>query len=191
MSDMEVWKPVPGWEDFYQVSSYGRVRSLDRVVMRGDGVRQTVKSRLLRPHTEKTGYKSVALFRDGKGKTRTVHYLVTLAFLGPRPANMEVRHLDGNPSNNFLENLRYGTSAENKQDTIRHGNHPELLKTHCKRGHLLSDENLVPSTRRKGKRNCLACQRAGSWIYKRPHLRNEMQEISDKYYLSIIEGHKQ
>lgn len=58
----------------------------------------------------KSGHVSVAV---GKGNSRQVHALVLLAFVGPYPAGCEILHLDGNPTNNTLTNLRYGTRSEN------------------------------------------------------------------------------
>jgi hypothetical protein len=50
-----------------------------------------------------------------------VHRLVLEAFVGPCPDGMECRHLDGNPSNNRLDNLAWGTHSENERDKVRHG----------------------------------------------------------------------
>jgi hypothetical protein len=68
------------------------------------------------------GYPQVNL-RGGRGihKSITVHRLVATAFLGPRPAGLEVRHLNGDPTDCRLANLAYGTPAENGQDRVRHG----------------------------------------------------------------------
>ncbi len=68
-----------------------------------------------RPHVD--GYLTVKI----QGKPRTVHRLVLEAFVGPCPPGMQCRHLDGNPANNRLENLAWGTHAENAADKIRHG----------------------------------------------------------------------
>jgi hypothetical protein len=87
-----------------------------------------------------------------------VHRLVLAAFVGPCPEGMEVRHLDGNPANTRLANLRYGTHSENELDKVRHGTHHEARKTHCNRGHEYTQDN----TRRRrdtGSRECLTCAR--------------------------------
>lgn len=67
------------------------------------------------------GYRNTTLRRDGKDHWRYVHSLVLLAFVGPRPDGMEARHLDGDPLNNRLSNLCWGTHAENGVDMIQHG----------------------------------------------------------------------
>lgn len=76
----------------------------------------------LKPHVNnRNGYCYVALCRDTKQCTRTVHALIMLTFCGPRPNGMQVRHLNGIRSDSRLANLRYGTSKENQEDKIGHG----------------------------------------------------------------------
>lgn len=67
------------------------------------------------------GYLTATLYRDGKQHRRKVHCLVLEAFVGPRPAGQETRHLDGDPQNNCVSNLAWGTRAENLQDKREHG----------------------------------------------------------------------
>jgi NUMOD4 motif/HNH endonuclease len=121
---MEEWRAVVGWEGLYEVSSEGRVRSLDRQdTRRGSHGR---KGRVLKVVLCKgKPYLSVSLSCDGKRSPRYVHQLVADAFRGPRPEGLETRHLDGDHQNNREENLLYGTSKENHADTVRHGRwHP-------------------------------------------------------------------
>jgi hypothetical protein len=118
----EVWKPVPGYEGLYEVSDQGRVRSLDRDVTqtsrRGALYTLRKKGKLLRPGRMPSGHLSVAL---GRGNSQCVHRLVLLAFVGPAPDKHECCHNNGNPADNRLENLRWGTRSENIKDAIRHG----------------------------------------------------------------------
>ena len=67
-------------------------------------------------------YVAVGLCRNGKQRAFLVHRLVLLAFVGPCPEGMECRHLDGNPKNNNLCNLCWGTKKENGEDKVKHGN---------------------------------------------------------------------
>jgi hypothetical protein len=117
----ELWKPVVGHPD-YEVSSLGRVRSLSREWTQANryGGEHTHRKlgRVLRPGIASNGYPTVVL---GRGNSRTVHSLVTEAFLGPTPAGQEVRHQDGNRTNPRLDNLCYGTRSDNVRDAIRHG----------------------------------------------------------------------
>ena len=151
----ERWLPIPGYEGRYDVSDQGRVRSwlywfaqphahLPRIL------RQTANP--VDSHT------MVGLFADGRCVTFYVHRLVMLSFAGPLPAGMETRHLDGDPTNNCLSNLAYGTHAENKLDRARHGTDHQLNKTHCKRGHEFTPDN-TKWIRDGRARQCRACAR--------------------------------
>jgi hypothetical protein len=109
-----VWLPVPDYEGLYEVSDSGLVRSIARRTTRG-GVRAASL------WGKRRAYLRVTLSKDGHIRTAAVHSLVAAAFLGPRPADMEVRHIDGDSLNNRLSNLAYGTHAENGLDRRRHG----------------------------------------------------------------------
>jgi hypothetical protein len=87
---------------------------------------------------------------------RYVHSLVAEAFIGPRPIGLEVRHLDGDSTNNAVDNLRYGTHAENMQDRVKHGRDPQALRTHCPHGHGYTPENTYMQS--AGGRGCRACR---------------------------------
>jgi len=118
----EIWKDIPGYENFYQVSNLGRVRSKDRTLPNG----KFFKSKLLRPRTvNKYGHQQVILGNGYPGQHQGfgVHRLVLLAFVGPRPDGMESRHFpDQNPRNNRLDNLSYATAVVNQSDRIIRGN---------------------------------------------------------------------
>lgn len=100
----EEWRPVVGFPD-YMISSEGRVYS-------------HISQKFLRPGIASSGYPTVAL---GRGNTRTIHSLVTEAFIGPRPVGMEVRHRDGVRANPHYSNLCYGTRGDNVADAVEHG----------------------------------------------------------------------
>lgn len=72
-------------------------------------------------YTDEGGYKQVKLRRDGKRYTRHVHALILRVFVGPCPPGLICRHLDGNPANNRVRNLKWGTHQENADDAKRHG----------------------------------------------------------------------
>lgn len=126
-NDNERWLPIPGF-DGYDVSDCGRVRSVDRlqtydnVTASGKVVTTTrlLRGRILRPGVVKSGHCLVML---GRGRPKLVHALVLTAFVGPRPAGYDSCHYDGDPANNRLGNLRWGTRSDNVQDAIRHGTH--------------------------------------------------------------------
>ena len=108
---IENWRDIPGLEGRYLVSDLGRVRSL-------------VRPRILRPAYDNRGALVVSLpckrFASGYRATK-VHLLVLRAFVGPCPSGQKGRHLDGNPYNNALSNLAYGTPQDNMDDRERHG----------------------------------------------------------------------
>lgn len=116
----EVWRDVPRYEGKYQVSNLGNVRSLDTppISRRSKGT----KGRVLRPGVGSHGYLTVALRKPGeKPYSYPVHHLVLAAFVGPRPENNVIRHLNDDKLDNRLENLCYGTNSENMMDVFRFG----------------------------------------------------------------------
>lgn len=118
---MEEWRPIPGYEESYEVSNLGRIRSLDRYCLGKDGRSEFHAGKILTCGPGKYGYAVVGL-RDGEKKhTRTVHSIVAEVFLGPRPPRRDVMHLNGNRLDNRACNLRYGTRAENLHQTYEYG----------------------------------------------------------------------
>ena len=198
MSDMqdpleraERLRPVHGYEGIYEVSSHGRVRSVGRTVAYSNGRVCHLEGKVLRtPLSKRGGYPCVGLHAQGERKMRYVHSLVAESFIGTRPEGMEVCHNDGNPANNHLDNLRYGTSSDNELDKVRHGTHHNTAKTHCPRGHELFAENIPPSSAKLGWRGCLACDRARSRVQRRPELKPQLQALADSYYQSILTNPK-
>jgi hypothetical protein len=144
---VESWRPIPGYEGSYEASDLGRIRSLPRRTTRGG---------ILRGSTHQFGYRVVHLSHFGVKQREGVHVLVARTFLGPRPEGQEVRHRDGNPSNNQVSNLRYGTRSENASDAVEHGTHRNTRKRVGDCGHSLTDpSNLLK--RPAGKRDCREC----------------------------------
>lgn len=123
----ERWLPVVGWEGLYEVSNFGRVRSIDRVVKGRHGPTR-YKGRVLRPGRNKTApYFMVQLAETGRKRKKHcyVHDLVLAAFVGPKPAGMEVCHGRNGQQDNSLDNLRYDTRSANAQDRLAFGKpHP-------------------------------------------------------------------
>lgn len=129
----EEWRSVIGYEGFYEVSSFGAVRSVDRHVVDKQGRTRFLRGIQIRPQAQISGHLSAGLTRNGRKNTQRVHTLVMAAFKGPRPPGMEVRHLDGDPTNNKVGNLEYGTSSENKLDTYLHKRIPVGQDSHLGR----------------------------------------------------------
>ena len=181
----EDWLPVVGFEGLYEVSSAGRVRSLDRVDSRG----WRFKGRVMRCATDTRGYRRVRLSRDGIQSTRLVHRLVAEAHVGPPPTSAGlVRHLNDNPSDNRVENLSYGTDADNKLDAIRNGLNVNSSKALCLRGHSLTGANKrlkVGASGRPG-RQCNACLRALQYARNHPEVNFDIQSLADAHYRQIL-----
>lgn len=163
----EIWLPIHGYEGYYEVSDKGRVRSVDRTIWgekAGTRYQRVYRGRDLVLKTNKDGYSVVCMSKENKRRYFRVHRLVLETFVGPCPEGMEVCHNNGNPADNRLTNLRYGTKSENAQDIIRHGHNWNRDKTKCPRGHVLSAPNLDVSLAKRGWRRCLSCKRASQYV---------------------------
>lgn len=156
MTPSEEWRPVVGYEAAYEVSSLGRVRSLDRRVGAGGGRTRLSGGRVLSPYAG-DHYVKVRLKVDGAGSTKNVHSLVAAAFLGPRPDGTEVCHINGDGHDNRASNLRYDTHRANSLDRTAHGVDHYARRTHCDRGHPYNDANTY--VRPGGARMCRTCNR--------------------------------
>ncbi len=119
----ERWLPVPGYEGLYEASDLGRVQSVERWIIRSDGLVSHWHGRVLRQHTGPGthGYPMVGLSREGRKKNRLVHQLVLEAFTGPCPAGQEARHGPAGKTDASLANLCWGTRKENFADRARDG----------------------------------------------------------------------
>ena len=122
---MEIWKDVVGYIGLYMVSSHGRIKSLKKIY----GNNGYYQEKILKPGKLKSGHLFVYLYNNKKQKSAYIHRLVLETFIGPCPKGMECRHLDGNSSNNRLDNLKWGTSKENSQDSIDHGTFSKGFKS--------------------------------------------------------------
>ncbi len=102
----EEWREVMDWP--YEVSSFGRVRRSRKGI-------HTHIGNVLKPSVSRKGlgYERVTLSKRGKRESMFVHILVADAFLGPKPWQMERHHIDGNKTNNRVDNLKYVTHLEN------------------------------------------------------------------------------
>lgn len=122
---MEYWKDIPGYEGEYQASTMGRIKSLERKARvvnpyTGKEFYRKVPEHILKPAQYcKNGHLSLILRRGTQGQP--VHQLVMKTFIGEIPEGMEVLHRNGNPKDNRLENLRYGTRTENILDVYYQG----------------------------------------------------------------------
>jgi hypothetical protein len=151
MTDHTEWRPVPGYEGYYEVSNFGQLR---RIMETASGT----YTRELKPWKNWQGYVRFAMSVGGVKKTFQAHRLVCLAWHGQPEDGQEVCHNNGVKDDNRPENLRWGTPSENQLDIVRHGNNPQANKTHCPQGHEYSPENTkyVRGTHRR----CVECHNA-------------------------------
>lgn len=158
----EEWREVPGTDGRYWVSSTGRLRRDYRT-----------HSRLFSGCRTKHGYVTCSI------NSRHVfrHVLVARAFYGEPEPGQEVRHLNGTPGDDRVENLRWGTRSENAQDTLKHGRHNMASKTRCKHGHEFTEANTFIDN--LGRRICRTCQRR--------HREREMQQVAARRRLARVE----
>lgn len=122
---VEEWRPIVGYEGLYEVSDWGRVKSLDRYKIDTVGRKQYHKGKVNRLYPTTNGYIKAMLYKDGVSKNKSVHRLVAEAFI-PNPNNLPlINHKDEDKTNNSVENLEwcdlkynvnYGTAIERCHD---------------------------------------------------------------------------
>lgn len=153
----ERWLPVPGYEGRYEVSDKGRLWSL-------------MKNKFIKwRDTSGWGHHIVQIYDANHKKWSVgIHRLMLLAFVGGGEG-LEACHRNGISSDNRLENLYWGTHADNMRDMLRHGKHGQSKKTHCRNGHEYSEANtyVKPSTGERMCRICVSDQRRRSALKAR------------------------
>ena len=120
---MEEWKEVKGYEGLYEISNHGRVKSVDRM---SHG--KHIRDKILKGGMFSNGYPYVCLRKKEINKNHLIHRLVAVAFL-PNPHNLpEVNHIDGDKSNNSVENLEWCNRSYNLEHAVKIG----LVESQCK-----------------------------------------------------------
>ena len=112
---MEIWKPIPGYETLYEVSTMGRVKSRDRLTKHPRNSNMTLprKGRILKSELDKYGYPVVTLSKGAITKTWKVHRLVAMTFI-PNPKGLpQIDHINNKRYDNRPENLRWCTTQQN------------------------------------------------------------------------------
>ena len=124
----EIWKDITGYEGIYQVSNFGRIRSLDREIKNktifGSSCRYFAKGKILKARFSKNkkigyvNYPRVVLRKNNLPKQFCVHKLVAQAFIPNPQKKPQVDHIDSNPLNNCVSNLKWCTQKENNNNPI-------------------------------------------------------------------------
>ena len=113
---MEEWRDIEGYEGLYQVSNEGRVKSLERVITRKNGSPLTIGEKIIKPRPIHNGHLRVVLCNVGVYTDKLVHVIVAKAFI-PNPNNYEdVHHIDRNPANNRVENLKWMSHQQHMEE---------------------------------------------------------------------------
>lgn len=185
----EIWRNLPDYIGTYQVSNKGRIRSLTRTVTDKNGRSMTRRGKMITPALAgKNGYYQFAASENGLQSRITVQTAVLAAFVGPRPEGMIVLHLNGDPRDNRLVNLRYGTRAEASQMAATRAAADNPTTPRCPQGHPLITPNLAAKNLALGHRLCKACHRAHATVSYRGLAPEHLQAVSDEHYARIIAG---
>ena len=184
---IEEWRPIEGYEGLYEVSSYGRVRSLDKY----DSMNRFLRGRILRLFTDGLGYLRAQLYSNSKRKSFLVHRLVAQAFI-PNPDNLpQVNHRDENPSNDNVDNLEwcdgkynvnYGTRIDRIRDIrLKNGTYTGLSKEEYRKKRYQEKKDKINERRREYYRENREkiCERQKEYNHKNREKINERQK---EYY---------
>ena len=141
----EQWKSVIGYEDLYEVSNLGNVRSKDRIVYQlhkdGGQARHIYKGKMLKPQLQRNGYLAIDLHKAGSFIRFFVHRLVASSFVENPDGKPIINHKDSNRTNNRFDNLEWVTQSENVIHGYRFGN---MIPPHQRKvGQYDFDGNLI------------------------------------------------
>jgi len=118
----EVWKDIQGYEGLYQVSSLGRVKALAKTIIYKDGRVYPYKEKILKFSVGTSGYPTLHFYSlEGVRETCMIHRLVAKSFIPNPETKITINHIDGNKTNNQVENLEWNTYAENKSHALATG----------------------------------------------------------------------
>jgi len=117
----EEWKDILNHEGRYQISSYGRVKNLRRLVNSKNNSKRVVKERIRKPQIKKSRYHITSLSYSGISITLSVHQLVAQAFMPGFIKGTELNHIDGNPGNNRINNLEISNPSHNQLHALHIG----------------------------------------------------------------------
>ncbi|QIG58762.1 HNH endonuclease [Gordonia phage DatBoi] len=181
----EEWRPVPGWETHYQVSSAGNVRSIDRVIEDARGYMRAMRGKVLSPALHRDGYRFVNLRRGDEQLVINVRQLVAAAFLD-HPLHEKSRIIrnrdEGNTTDDSVANLEVVESAAFRRRQAEHARESRVFTGDCRRGHAISGANAATYGDRT---YCRACHLARGYVNRNALPKDQLQAESDRYYLRI------
>ena len=109
----EIWKDIPGFEGIYQASTFGKIKSLAKIVNHFKGGKRKVKERIFKVYINVHGYQIVTFYKDGKQFSKKVHRLIAKTFKDNPENKPYVNHIDGDKTNNYENNVEWSTAKEN------------------------------------------------------------------------------
>ena len=138
----ETWKPVVGYEAYYEISDHGRIRSLDRIVKQRNMYKEITKTfpaRMMTIRTDRYGYNDIKL-RDHNSvrKGLKIHQLVAKAFIPNPEGKTQINHKDSDKTNNHYLNLEWCTIQENHAHAYKNGKHALNLHRDPNTGRMMS-----------------------------------------------------
>ena len=113
----EIWKDIKEFEGRYQISNYGRVKTLKKFVNNNPKSKEIgyyTKEKILKPFYNPKGYQLVRLYKNNHNYTKKIHRLVAKAFIPNLENKPQINHIDGNKKNNNVNNLEWVTNQENQ-----------------------------------------------------------------------------
>lgn len=136
---MEEWRDIEGYEGLYQVSNYGRVKSLKRyITLNGKNqhciyhTKKVIKERIMKYGINSHGYCQVMLHNNGKKKNKSIHQLVAQAFIPNPDKKPTVNHINGDKLNNSVDNLEWATCKEQTNHLIHTLGHKSIITKQCR-----------------------------------------------------------
>lgn len=149
MNDKEIWKDIPGYEGSYQISSFGNIKSLERIVKR-NGHSLRIKPKIISKCIDKTGYYHAGLWSNNKRKEVKLHKLVAIVFLGHNPSGYDkiIDHINNNPLDNRVENLRIVSCRQNSSNHKKTYS-SKYVGVHWHKKHKKWNANILIGSKRK------------------------------------------
>lgn len=148
--EQEIWKDIFEFEKMYQISNFGRIKSLTRIISNGYGEWE-LKGKILIYGVSQNGYCYVNLSKKGKIYRKSIHRLVAKAFIENTFNHPIINHKDGNPQNNYATNLEWCTYRENTLHAIRIGLMKVYKGADCGRSKLTWEEVKIIRAEKKNR----------------------------------------